>query len=194
ITVSLGVCLFASAACGGRLYKVAPLPAAGPAGSSGPPEISSNNASGNTGGLNVGAVALEGDSALERFDANLPLAGVVAVDVRLENGAPEAHDPAKFKFELRDATGKALKSLTPKKALGAVMKYNGNRFYTLAARQKTRDDYESVALKLAGGIAPREERRGILFFQTDRNTTNLDGLTLSIKGAAAPVSVSVAVR
>ncbi len=142
----------------------------------------------------MGAIALEGDSALERFEANLPLAGVVAVEVRMENSSSVSLDPAKFKFELQDAAGKILKPLTPKKALGAVMKYYGNRFYTLAARQKTRDDYESVALKLAGGIAPRGERRGILFFQTNRNTTHLDGLTLSIQGAAAPISVSVAVR
>lgn len=192
ITVSLGICLLAFMACGGQLYKVAPLPAGGP------PEISSNtangNSSGNAGGLNVGAVALEGDSALERFDANLPLAGVVAVEVRLENGASETLDAAKFKFELLNAAGKSLKPLTPKKALGAVMKYYGNRLYSLAARQKTRDDYESIALKLAGNIVPQEEHHGILFFQTDRNTTNLDGLTLSMKGAAAPVSVSVSVR
>lgn len=184
IAVSLGICLLAFAACGGQLYKVAPPPAGGS------PDMASNNA----GGLNAGAIALEGDSALERFEANLPLAGVVAVDLRLENIASDALDLSKFKFELQDAAGKILKPLTPKKALSSVMKYYGNSFYTLAARQKTRDDYESVALKLAGGIAPREERRGILFFQTNRNTTNLNGLTLSITGAATPIRVSVSAR
>jgi hypothetical protein len=183
VVVFLSFCLLACAACGGQLYKVAPLPH-GEA-----PGLSSSN----PGGLNAGAFALEGDSALERFEANLPLAGVVALDLRLENTSAESLDLARFKFALEDAAGKRLKPLAPKRALGAVMKHYGNSFYTLAARQNTRDDYESVALKL-GGLAPREERRGILFFQTDRNTTRLNGLTLRIQGPATPVRVSVIAR
>src|SRR5262245_52712 len=75
LTVLLTSLLPVLAACGGRLYKVAPLPA------SVPPEISMGNGA----GLDVGAVALDGERSYERFEANLPLAGVIAVDVRMIN-------------------------------------------------------------------------------------------------------------
>src|SRR5262249_8663151 len=105
--VSLGVSLFVLPACSGRLYKVAPFPGGAP------PVISADNAA----GLSVGAFALESDSALERFDANLPLAGVIAVDVWLINKSAGSFDSSQLKFELLDAAGKNLKPLQPKKAL-----------------------------------------------------------------------------
>ena len=180
----IGLGLLALPACGGRLYKVAPLP------NSTPPEVSSES----TTGLSAGAVVLDGDSALERFDANLPLAGVIAVDLLLVNKSAGSVDGSRLKFELRDAAGRILKPLTSKKALDRVMKYYGNSFFALAARQKTRDDYEEVALKHLGPIGSQEERRGILFFQTERETSNLSGLTLSIKGTAVPIDLQLTAR
>ena len=104
--------------CGGRLYNVAPLP------SSAPPERPANNAD----GFAVNAKALDGDLSLERFSANLPLAGVIAIEVRLANRTPAAINTNSLKFELRNASGKLLKPLTPKNALKRVMKYYGNSF------------------------------------------------------------------
>ncbi len=177
VNLLLGFCLLASAACGGRLYKVAPLPA------SVPPEFSSPGVN----SFNVGAVVLDGDLSLERFEASLPLAGVIAVDLRMANNTLEAIKANSLKFELRDATGAKLKHLAPKKALKCVMKFYGNSFYTKAAYSRTLGDYESVALKLNREIMPREERRGMIFFQTGRNTANVSGLTLSVTGLAAPM-------
>lgn len=177
INVSLGFLLLGSVSCGGQLYKVAPLPATAP------PEFSSSGAT----GFSIGAAVLDGDLSLERFEASLPLAGVIAVDLRMANNTLEAIKANSLKFELRDATGAKLKHLTPKKALKCVMKFYGNSFYTKAAYSRTLGDYESVALKLNRGIMPREERRGMIFFQTGRNTTNVSGLTLSVTGLAAPI-------
>ena len=169
------------AACGGRLYKVAPLPA------SVPPEISM----GNSGGLDVGAVALDGERSYERFEANLPLAGVIAVDVRMINNSEAAVATNSLKFELRDPSGAALKRIAPKKALGAVMKYYGDKFYAKAAYRRTLEDYESVALKQGVAIQPDGELRGIVFFQAKRETTGVDGLILSVAGLSAPVNVQL---
>ncbi|MGH9849690.1 MAG: hypothetical protein ACREBD_07500 [Blastocatellia bacterium] len=181
INASLYFCLLVSAACGARLYKVAPLPTAAP------PEFSSNS----TNGFSVGAVVLDGEQSLERFEANLPLAGVIAVDLRMANNTAETIRANAIKFELRDSSGAKLKRLAPKKALGAVMKYYGDRFYAKSAHRRTLDDYESVALKTNTPIAPREERRGIVFFQTQRNTTNVNGLTLSVTGLPAPINLQL---
>ncbi len=181
INASLYLCLLVSVACGVRLYKVAPLPAAAP------PEFSSSSAN----GFNIGAVVLDGEQSLERFEANLPLAGVIAVDLRVANNTAETIRANALKFELRDSSGARLKQLAPKKALGAVMKYYGNSFYAKAAYRQTRDDYDSVALKTNTPIAPREERRGFVFFRTQRNTTNVNGLTLSVTGLPAPINLQL---
>jgi hypothetical protein len=71
------------------------------------------------------------------------------------------------------------------------MKFYGNSFYTKSAYGRTLSDYESVALKLDRAIEPKEERRGVLFFQTKRNTTTVDGLTLSVAGPIETLNVRI---
>src|SRR5260221_21083 len=94
ITIGFVMSLYivAFSGCGGRLYNVAPLPA------SVPPDLPANDAN----GFNIAATALDGDQSLERFDANLPLARVIAVDVRLVNRTSAAVDASSLKFELRN--------------------------------------------------------------------------------------------
>src|SRR5262249_6480073 len=71
ITAALvGALLFSFTACGGRLYKVSPLP------TNAQPDVTTSNGN----GLNVGAMALDGEQSYERFEANLPLAGVIAIE------------------------------------------------------------------------------------------------------------------
>jgi hypothetical protein len=181
LTVLLSSLLPVLTACGGRLYKVAPLP------ENAAPEISM----GNGGGLDIGAVALDGEQSYERFEANLPLAGVIAVDVRMINKSEASIMTNSLRFELRDASGVTFKRLPPKKALGAVMKYYGDRFYATVAYRRTLEDYESVALKQGSAIEPEREIRGIVFFQTKRETTSVDGLILSVAGLTAPVNVQL---
>src|SRR4030095_5816336 len=149
LTVLIASLLPVLAACGGRLYKVAPLPA------SVPPEISL----GNGGGLDVGAVALDGERSYERFEANLPIAGVIAVDVRIMNNAAREIIINSLRYELHNPSGDALKRIAPKKALGAVMKYYGDKFYAKVAYRRTLEDYESVALKQGVAIEPEREIR-----------------------------------
>ena len=180
ITVLLTSLLTVLAACGGRLYKVAPLPA------SAPPEISMGK-----GGLDVGAAALDGERSYDRFEANLPLAGVIAVDVRLVNNSEATIMTNSLRFELRDPSGAELKRIAPKKALSAVMKYYGDKFYAKVAYRRTLEDYESVALKQGSAIEPEHEIRGIVFFQTKRETAGVDGLILSVAGLSAPVNVQL---
>jgi hypothetical protein len=177
----LGLCLISSGGCGGRLYNVSPLP------SSSSPEVPASNAN----GFNIHATAFGGDQSLERFDANLPLAGIIAIDVRLENGTLAAINVGSLKFELRNASSKPLKPLTPKNALKRVMKFYGNSFYRLDARQRTIESYEATALPLSSPISSQEERSGFLFFETARGTTRLDGLTLSISGGMTPINIKL---
>jgi hypothetical protein len=143
------------------------------------------------GGLDVGAAALDGERSYERFEADLPLAGVIAVDVRLVNNSEATIMTNSLRFELRDPSGAELKRIAPKKALSAVMKYYGDKFYAKVAYRRTLEDYESVALKQGSAIEPEHEIRGIVFFQTKRETASVDGLILSVAGLSAPVNVQL---
>ncbi|MCI0338606.1 MAG: hypothetical protein L0226_13600 [Acidobacteria bacterium] len=174
-------CLLTVAGCGGQLYKVAPLPA------STPPELSTNSA----GGLNLGATALDGDQSVEQFEANLPLAGVIAVDVRLQNRSSEPINANNLRFELSDGTGAKFKKIPPKKALSRVMKFDGYSFYRVDARQRTLENYEAIALKLDGVIGPQEDRRGFLFFESKTESSSFIGMTLSVTGAGIPNSLQL---
>lgn len=185
VIIGFAICFFTAifSGCGGQLYKVTPLPAGAP------PEASVNAAAGDSPVISV--VALDGDQSLERFEANLPLAGVIALDVSIVNKTPAAINPAALKLELRDASGKAFKMLTPKNALKRVMKFYGNAFYRIDARARTIEAYEATALPLEPSIEPQQERRGLLFFEAPRNAARLGGLTLQAAGAKPPINFKV---
>ncbi len=172
-------------ACGTRLYNVAPLPSAGM-----PPAISADGVN----GFSAGALLIDGDAAIERFEANLPLAGVIAVDVRVANKDVSPIDASRIGFELRNASGKAFVPLTPRKALDQVMKYYGASLYPIAARQRTREEYAALAFSPIGQIAPQEERRGVLFFRTEKNTIDLSGLRLEIKSENAAIQLPLSTQ
>ncbi|HKX26137.1 MAG TPA: hypothetical protein VJ302_00460 [Blastocatellia bacterium] len=182
-TLPVAIFLWCSclAACGGQLYKVAPKPI------STPPEISTDNPN----GLNIGATIFGGDRSLEQFEANLPMAGVLAIDIQLSNRSTAAIDASGLQFELSDGHGIRFKAIPPKKALSKVMKWNGDRFYTLEARRRTRESYEAIGLNIADRLAAREERRGFLFFENPSRSSNLKGLSLSVKGAAMPMTLEL---
>ncbi len=166
--------------CGGKLYNVSPLPS----------DASVNLPAGDD-ALVISAAILDGDESLERCDANLPLAGVIAIEVQLANRTATAISINSFKFELRDESGKKLKRLESKKALKRVMKYYGNGFYRLDARQQTIESYEAISLPLNSSIAPQQQLRGFLFYETQFNRTSISGLTFSASSTAKTLNVKI---
>lgn len=177
--VLLMACL-AMNACSGQLYKVATPP------KSAPPPLTAD-----TNGLSVVAKALNGDEGMGQFDANLLLAGLVAVNVHLTNRTAEPVQFALPRPELHDSGNTLFKLLTPKQALKRVMSYYGNRLYAKAAYAQTLADYEALALPLTATLAPQEERRGFLFFQTKADATTLTDLTLTLNGLPTPVTLKL---
>jgi hypothetical protein len=170
-----------SGGCGGQLFKVAPLPA------SRPTEIMTSNPN----GLDIGAVALDGDQSIVQFEANLLMAGVIAVDVRIINRSQETFDVNKLQFELSTGGGRKFKQISSRKALSKVIKSEGNSFYTIEARRKTRADYESIAFKSTGDLAPQEERRGFLFFEMKEKRDDPGNLILSVNGLDNPITLQL---
>ncbi|MBI1762459.1 MAG: hypothetical protein HYR56_13585 [Acidobacteria bacterium] len=172
--------LFWLSACSGQLYKVAT-----------PPKITAPPLLAEATGLSVAAKALSGDEALEQFDANLLLAGLVAVDVRLVNRAAAPLQLAALRAELHDNSTTLFKLLTPKQALEQVMRYYGNRLYAKAAYAQTLASYEALALPLTATLAQQEELRGFLFFETKADATTLTGLTLTLNGLPTPLTLKL---
>ena len=169
----------ASSACSVPLYKVAPIP-------QNTPLEAGQTVSGK--GLEVTAAALtEDDKSFARFDANLPLAGVIAVDIKLVNRSNQAL--AALKFELQDATGRKFSYLEPKKVLKAVMNFEGVQLYTIEGKQQTLEQWQAITLPKKLTLAAQEERRGVLFFQAKQAVAQLKGLTLWVKGGPQPISV-----
>lgn len=172
-TVIAGFWLIALNGCSGQLFSVAPRPVS---------PASDLSATAATGSLEVSAYAFtDDDRAFEQFGANLPLAGLLAVDVKLLNRAQTPLDPRALRFVVRNATGQQLKQIEPKKALKRLMKYYDMSFYLLEARRRTLADFEALALPLAAPLNGQEERRGLLFFETKRDAATLTGLTLTVE-------------
>jgi hypothetical protein len=173
----------ALAGCGTRLYDVAAVPKAMPAGA-----VAGVTAK----GLEVSAAALaEDDEAFARYGGNLPLAGVVAVDVRVANRADKELKTGGLKFELRDAAGKRLKQIDAKKALKRLMKLNQIETYLIEAHRRTREDFAATALPRSATLEPQGEVRGVLFFDAKRDAAKLGPLTLTVKGGATPIQLQL---
>lgn len=148
--------------CGGALYRVAPLPAgpALPSHSLGEPEGAAT--------LQVGVAYYDGDESLRQFEANLPLAGVLAVEVHLFNRSGESANLPAMKIEVRGEKGSPLPPLTGERALRRVLRAYGNRLYTIESHRVTLARYREIQLPLTGELSPGEERRGVLFFAIPR--------------------------
>jgi hypothetical protein len=175
-TSAIGLCFILSlTACFGPLYKVAPLP------KTPPDEMPTTTTNATGAGLEVGALLLNDEQAYARFSANLPLAGVIAVEMRLVNRTSEQISVKQKNFTLRDSKRHKLRILEPKNALTYVMDYYGAQLYGLEAYRQTRAAYESLALAETP-LAPGEERRGMLFFALKPPVTDTSGLVLTYKG------------
>ena len=178
--------LLTLAGCSGQLFTVAPRPVSPPS------DLIAAPASGK---LEVSAVALaDDDRAFEQFGANLPLAGLIAVDAKLTNHLTSPINARALKFELRDATGKKYKNLAPKKALKRLLKFYQMRIYGLEAYRRTRADLETLSFRTDNPLAPQEERRGVLFFEAKRDVAGLAGLTLSVQSKETSGKTPVTVR
>ncbi|HWQ31338.1 MAG TPA: hypothetical protein VNQ79_00525 [Blastocatellia bacterium] len=183
ITVTVfSLWLIALSGCSGRLFRVAPRPVS---------PASDLSATAAADSLEVSAYAFtDDDRAFEQFGANLPLAGLLAVDVKLLNHAQTPLNPRALRFVLRDATGQQLRQIEPRKALKRLMKYYDVGFYVIEARRRTLAALEALALPLAAPLNAQEARRGLLFFETKSDATALTGLTLTVENRETKTTVT----
>lgn len=165
--------------CAGTLYTVAPIPGSP---TTGMPKT-------DAGGFDVGAIAYSDERSLTQFEANLPLAGLLAVELRLANRTSSAITLDSLRVRLIDSAGTTFKPIEPKKALKRVMKYYGVRLYGKESYARTVEAYQNIAIQFQGELAPSSQTAGIVFFETKKSITDTTGFKLLIDGG--PVAVSL---
>ncbi len=167
----LGLSVLVLSGCG-PLFKVSPLPS---------PSRSRFAASTTLAGLEISAAALlDDDQAIEQFGANLPLAGIIALELRVVNRSAKPVRVDHLRFDLQDAAGTRYPRIEPQQALKLLMRFYGTGAYLKESYRQTQEGFESVALPLKSSLEPQKEIRGFLFFETRRDVAGLAKLRLRI--------------
>ena len=183
----LAVFLALTAGCGTSLYRVKPVTEL--------PALPDNSRSASGGGVTVRVAPLLSDEeAQELFEVNLPLAGVlpVRIEMAFESGIPVEIKRARFR--LRDAQGREWKLLSPKSAVGRILKANEVFAYNPHSRKEFEKEFGSYAIELKEPLTDSDRRRqGFLFFQTPKGepVRSNQGLVLTIERLPQPVELKL---
>jgi hypothetical protein len=169
--------------CGGSLYKVKPVVEA---------PITGTVGTANAGGLSFSAAPLLADEeSQELFEANLPLSGLLPVRVEVGNESNETVMLERARFRLRDGAGREWKARSAKQAVSRILDANKVTLYNPNARARFEEAFSAHALDTKQPLAPRERRRGMIFFQTPKNepVESPRALTLTIEKLPQPVEI-----
>jgi hypothetical protein len=135
------------------------------------------------GAISVAAAVIDEDQLYDIFDANLLMAGIVAVRVRLTNTGAQPTDLRGTGFELR-AGDDAFKPVEWKRVYKRLMSYYGISMYSKSAYKQSRGDFASHALETSGKVGAGESREGLVFFFVPEEISRSRGLTLVARGGA----------
>ncbi|HSE97577.1 MAG TPA: hypothetical protein VLD57_04850 [Blastocatellia bacterium] len=157
-------------ACGGKPFNVQPRP-------TGPAVIS--GAGTEVGGLTVQAEAVTDEATLyDTYDANLILAGILPVRVRLTNSRTEPFEIKRARFEVRSASNRKYRAMDAGRAYKRLISYYGISTYSKSGYKESRTDFESYGLDTSQPLGAGESRQGILFFAVPDEEIRGGGLTL----------------
>ncbi|MEW6128438.1 MAG: hypothetical protein AB1757_15470 [Acidobacteriota bacterium] len=139
-----------------------------------------------TGGLKISAEAVTDEDYLyQTFEANLILAGVLPVRLKLENSASQEIKLKDARFEIR-ANQQTFKLIDGKKAYGRLMDYYGVTVYNKAGFKASREDFIAYGMDIRKSLDSNEIREGLLFFQVPGDTILQNELVLVIRKLSEP--------
>jgi hypothetical protein len=132
------------------------------------------------------------EESQDLFEANLPLAGILAVRMELdfESGVPV--ELKKARLRLRDAEGREWKLLSPKAAISRILKSNNIYVYNPNSRKQFEKEFVAYAIDLKTPLSSSDRsRRGFVFFQTPNKEAveSPRGLVLTIEKLPQPVQI-----
>ena len=143
--------------CAASLYKVKPVVEL--------PPLASDSKSANAGGVTVRVAPLMSDEeGQDLFEANLPLAGILPVRLELVFDSGVAVETKKVRFRLRDGDGREWKLLSPKAAVGRILKANDVYAYNPNSRKQFEKEFVAYAIDLKSPLSDAERRhQGFVF-------------------------------
>ena len=157
-------------ACG-KPFNVKPRPDT-------PPPIAGASAAASNIALEAEAVTDE-DYLYETFEANLIMAGVLPVRVKVINRGTEPVSLKKSRFEIRSAEPRAYKSIKAGEAFNRVFSFYGISLYTKSGYKESKSDFLSHAIDLSAPLAGGESRQGLMFFNMPDDIARRPGLRLA---------------
>ena len=174
-----------SSSCAGSLFKVKPVVEL--------PPLEGNVKTASAGGVSVRVAPLLSDEETQDlFEANLPLSGILPVRLELvfESGMPV--DTRRARFRLRDAEGREWKLVTPKQAIGRILKANDIYAYNPNSRKQFEKEFMAYTIDLKTPLSETQRRhQGFIFFETPKKepVESPRGLVLVIERLPQPVEI-----
>jgi hypothetical protein len=185
LSIILVAVLLGGGSCAGSLFKVKPVVEL--------PPLAGDVKSASAGGVSVRVAPLLSDEeSQDLFEANLPLSGILPVRLELafESGVPV--EIKKVRFHLRDAAGKEWKMLTPKAAVGRILKANGVFAYNPNSKKQFEKEFLAYGIELKEPLSDSDRRRqGFIFFETPNKlpVESNASLTLQVERLPQPVQI-----
>jgi hypothetical protein len=165
-------------ACGGKPFNVKPRPGMPQPGM---PAASSAGAEARTGEAVIRATAVKDEDYLyETFDANLIMAGILPVRVRVTNAGAQPLDLDRARFEIRAQNGRGYKAEEARKAYKRLISFYGITTYSEDGYKESREDFSSYAFDREQPLGPGESRQGLLFFPVPSDVATGQSLKLQI--------------
>jgi hypothetical protein len=182
--ILIAIVLLASS-CAGALYKVKPAIELAP--------LAGDLKTASAGSVMVKVAPLMSDEETqELFEANLPLSGVLPVRLELvfESGVPV--ETKRVRFRLHDGEAREWKLISPKAAVGRILKANDVYAYNPNSRKQFEKEFAAYAIDLKEPLNTSDRRRqGFLFFEAPKKepVESPRGLVLSVEGLPQPVQI-----
>jgi hypothetical protein len=177
------VCLLVmfTAACG-KPFNVKPKPDV--------KEVAPNaqailKAEGESNGLMIQAAAITDEDYLyHTFEANLILAGLLPVHLKLTNTAAETAEVKRAKLEIK-AQNQSYKMLDSHKAYKRLMSFYAISIYNKHGHRESRQDFDTHAFDMKKSLAAGESREGLIYFAVPNDVIKNGNLTLSARKLSA---------
>jgi hypothetical protein len=185
--LALTVVILLNSSCAGSLFKVKPVVDL--------PPLEGNAKAASAGGVTVRVAPLMTDEqSQELFEANLPLSGILPVRLELVFESGVAVETKKVRFRLRDGEGREWKLISPKAAVGRILKANDVYAYNPNSRKQFEKEFTAYAIDLKSPLNSAErQHRGFLFFETPKKepVESPRGLVLLIERLPQPVEIAL---
>jgi hypothetical protein len=173
--------------CAGSLFKVKPVVEL--------PPLTGEVKSANAGGVTVRVAPLLSDEeSQELFEANLPLGGILPLRLELVFDSGVAVETRKVRFRLRDGEGREWKLLSPKAAVGRILKANDVYAYNPNSRKQFEKEFVAYGIDLTSPLSDTDRRhQGFVFFETPKKepVASPRGLVLIVERLPQPVEIAL---